>query len=64
MTDDQQPPTESPVFDLVCEECGVDIRFSREIESGGMTVAFYVDEKGLEQTDFHFHVPYGRLLPR
>lgn len=57
MTAGQQPPSEAPEFDLMCAECGADIRFSREIETGGMTVAFYVDELGLEHTDFHFHVP-------
>ena len=57
MTADQQPTAESLEFDLMCCECGKDIRLSREIESGGMTIAFYVDELGLEHTDFHFHVP-------
>ncbi len=56
MSSDDQG-SDPPTFDLVCGECGKDIRFSREVESGGMTVAFYVDELGLEQTDFHFHVP-------
>ena len=57
MTAEQQPPAESLTFDLTCAECGQDIRISREIETGGMRVAFYVDELGLEHTDFHFHVP-------
>jgi hypothetical protein len=57
VTTEEQPPADPPVFDLTCCECGKDIRLSREIESGGMTVAFYVDELGLEHTDFHFHVP-------
>jgi len=41
----------------MCLECGKDIRFSREVIAGGMTVVMYADEAGLEQTDFHFHVP-------
>lgn len=51
--------TDAPnlVFDLVCCECGKDIRLSREIEANGKRLAFYADELGLEQTDFHFHVP-------
>lgn len=55
------PPT-SPersdlLFDLLCCECGKDIRLSRVIDANGKELAFYVDELGLEQTDFHFHVP-------
>ncbi|HEY5271741.1 MAG TPA: hypothetical protein VIJ34_00755 [Acidimicrobiales bacterium] len=57
MSPDQQTPAEPPVFDLMCLECGKDIRFSREVIAGGMTVVMYADEAGLEQTDFHFHVP-------
>ena len=49
---------EDVTFDMICCECGKDIRLSRQIESGGMTVSFYVDELGLENTDFHFHVPH------
>jgi len=49
---------EDVAFDLICCECGKDIRLSRQIESGGMTVSFYADELGLENTDFHFHVPH------
>lgn len=45
------------VFDLMCCECGKDIRLSREIQANGTTVAFYADELGLENSDFHFHVP-------
>jgi hypothetical protein len=45
------------VFDMMCCECGKDIRLSREIEANGTTVAFYADELGLESSDFHFHVP-------
>lgn len=44
-------------FDLMCCECGADIRLSREIQVDGRTVAFYADELGLENVDFHFHVP-------
>ena len=64
MDDDQVSASDEPetpgtlTFDLVCCECGKDIRLSREIESGGMTVAMYADELGLENTDFHFHVPH------
>ena len=59
MTSADQPEEEvpAPVFDLSCCECGKDIRMSRRIETGGMTVSFYEDELGLENTDFHFHVP-------
>ena len=51
------PDHSAPLLDLVCCECGQHIRLSREIEANGNTLAFYADELGLEQTDFHFHVP-------
>ncbi len=57
MSADAPLPAESVTFDLTCCECGKDIRLSREIDSGGVRVAFYADELGLEHTDFHFHVP-------
>ena len=44
-------------FDLMCCECGKDIRLTREIQVNGKAVAFYADELGLESTEFHFHVP-------
>lgn len=51
------PANEEFIFDLMCCECGADIRMSREIEVSGKLVAFYADELGLENVDFHFHVP-------
>ena len=53
MTNADQPDEEAlaPTFDLICCECGKDIRMSRQIETGGMTVSFYEDELGLENSD-------------
>ena len=49
---------EELVYDLMCCECGADIRLSREMQVDGRTIAFYADELGLENIDFHFHVPH------
>jgi len=55
--DSTSEPQESD-FDLMCCECGKSIRLSREIEVEGRVLPFYADELGLENTDFHFHVPH------
>lgn len=48
---------ETGEFDLSCVECGAPIRLSRVTKSDVGELAFYVDERGYENIDFHFHVP-------
>jgi len=48
--------TENEEFNLTCVECGVAIRVSRTTNSDIGELAFYADEEGLENRDFHWHV--------
>jgi len=55
-TREEAAVTENEEFNLTCVECGVAIRVSRTTNSDIGELAFYADEEGLENRDFHWHV--------
>ena len=44
-------------FDRICGECSRPIRWARLRTTTAGELDFYVDEDGMEQRDFHFHLP-------